>query len=165
MPNTENTDTQNVSEEILLEQQFNDLLLELNHNNQNDYFTCQKEFNTLTKEYILSISYKSNICVLALTKYTQQTPDHTKTISTHLDIDFLLDSIASTFVLSAAINSRLQSNGTIKLTLYPDVSECRTLKNTSFTLTFHVSNTKFNILGTPFQEKYVDSIKCSSHKR
>ena len=41
--------------------------------------------------------------------------------------------------------------------------ESRTLKNNSFTLTFHVSNTKFNILSTPFLEKYVDSIKCSSH--
>ena len=35
--------------------------------------------------------------------------------------------------------------------------------NTSFTLNFYVSNTKFNILGTPFLEKFVDSIKCSSH--
>ena len=70
---------------------------------------------------------------------------------------------ASTFVLSAAINSKLQSKGTVKLKLYPDVTESRTLKNTSFTLTFYVSNTKFNVLGTPFLEKYVDSIKCSSH--
>ena len=71
---------------------------------------------------------------------------------------------ASTFVLSAANNSRLQSNGTIKLTLNPDVSENINLKITSFTLTFLVSNTKFNILGTLFLEKYVDSIKCSSRK-
>ena len=28
---------------------------------------------------------------------------------------------------------------------------------------FHVSNTIFNILGTPFLEKYVDSIKRLSH--
>ena len=71
---------------------------------------------------------------------------------------------ASTFVLSAANNSKLQSKGTVKLyTLYPDVTESKTLRNTSFTITFHVANTKFNILGTPFLEKYVDSIKCSSH--
>ena len=70
---------------------------------------------------------------------------------------------ASTFVLSKANNSKLQSSGTIKLTLYPDVTEIRTLKNTSFTITFHVSNTKLNILGTPILEKYFDSIKCSSH--
>ena len=97
----------------------------------------------------------------------------------HLEIDFLLDSGAtlctlntdtwneikeyhklqlkgSTFVLSAA-------KGTIKLTHYTEVTDSRTLKNTSFTITFHVSNTKFNILSTPFLEKYVDSIKCSSH--
>ena len=50
-----------------------------------------------------------------------------------------------------------------KLTLYPDVTESRTLENTSLTLTFHVSNTKFNILGTHFLEKYVDSMKGLSH--
>ena len=104
----------------------------------------------------------------------KKTPDHKKKIfPPHLETNFLLDSgatlnilntdtrneikeyhklqlKASTFVLSAAINSKVQSNGTIELTLYPDVTESRTLKNTSFTLTFHVSNTKFNILGTPF---------------
>ena len=52
----ENTDTQNVSEEKLLEQQFNDLLLELNQDNQDEYVNCQEEFNTLTEEYILSTS-------------------------------------------------------------------------------------------------------------
>ena len=70
---------------------------------------------------------------------------------------------ASTFVFSAAYNSKLQLNGTVNLTLYPDVTGNRTLRNTSFILTFHVSNTKFNILETPFLEKYIDSIKCSSH--
>ena len=70
---------------------------------------------------------------------------------------------ASTFVLSAANNSNLQSNGAVKLKLYSDVTESRTLRNTSFTIIFHVRNTKFNILGTPFLEKYIDSIKCSSH--
>ena len=184
MSYTENTDTQNVSEETLLEQQINDLLLELNQDNQDEYFNCQEEFNTLTEEHILSTSCKSNIWVLPLTIYTQQTLDHTKTISSpHLEIDFLLDSSAtpkvlnhdnrkeikeyhkrqlkaSLSVLSAANNSRLQSKGTVKLTLYPDVSEN---KNTSFTLTFHVSNTKINVLGTLLLEKYVESIKCSSH--
>ena len=130
---------------------------------------------------------KNNIWVLPLTIYTQQTHDHKRTISPpHLEIDFLLDSgvtlnllktdtwnqikeyhkiqlKASTFVLSAANNSKLKSKGTAKLTFYPDVTESRTLKNTSFTLTFHVSDTKFNILGTPFLEKYVDSIQCSYH--
>ena len=119
--------------------------------------------------------------------YTPQTPDPKRTISPpHLEIDFLLDSgailnilnngtwnetkeyhklqlKASTFVLSAANNSKLQSKGTVKLKLYPDVTESKTLRNIFFTLTFHVSNTKFNILGTPFLEKYVDSTKCSSH--
>ena len=47
--------------------------------------------------------------------------------------------------------------------MYPDATEGRTLKNTSFTLNFHVSKTKFNVLGTPSLEKYVDSIKCLSH--
>ena len=112
--------------------------------------------------------------MLPLTTYTQQTLHHKRTISPpHLDTDFLLDSGAtliklntdtwneikeyhklqlktSEFVLSAANNSKLQSKGTVKLTLYPDVTESRNLKNTSFTLTLHVSNAKFNILGTPF---------------
>ena len=111
--------------------------------------------------------------------YTQQTPDYRlyKTISpSHLEKDFLLNSSAtlnilnnniwnemkeyhklklqeSIFVLSAANNSKLQSNGTIKLTLYPDVTESSILSNTSFTLHFHVSNRKFKILGTPFLER------------
>ena len=72
---------------------------------------------------------------------------------------------APTFVLSAANNSRLQSNGTIKLFLYPDLSKSRTLNNTSFTLIFNVAITKFIILGTSFLEKYIDSIKCSSRTR
>ena len=119
--------------------------------------------------------------------YIPQTTDPEKTISPpHLEIDFLLDSgatlnilnndtwneikeyhklqlKASTFVLSAANNSKLQSNGTIKLKLYRDVTENKTLRNTSFTITFHVTNTKLKVLGTPFLEKYLDSIKCSSH--
>ena len=129
----------------------------------------------------------NKIWVLPLTIYTQQKPDYKKTISTpHLEIDSILDSgatlnilktnswnaikvykqlqlKASLFVLSAANNSNLQSYGTVKLRLYPDATEDRNLKNTSFTLTFHVSNTKYNILGTPFLEKNVESIKCSSH--
>ena len=125
--------------------------------------------------------------VLQLTIYTQQTLDHKRTISPpHPETDFLIESgatlnvlitdtwneiekyhklhlKASTFVLSTANNFKLQSKSTVKLTLYLDVTESRTLKNTSFTLTLHVSYTKFNILGTPFLEKYVDSIKCLSH--
>ena len=81
-----------------------------------------------------------------ITIYTQQTLDHKRTNSPpHLEIVFLLDSGAalnilntdtwneikefhklqlkrSTFVLSAANNSKLQSRGTVKLTLYPDVT-------------------------------------------
>ena len=143
MPNTQNTDTKNVSEKTLLEQPFNDLFLELNQDIQEDYFNCQEESITLTEEYILSTSCKSIIWVLPLTIYTQQTPDHTKTISPpHLEIDsgaslnVLKNDTwnkikeyhksqlkASPFVLSAANNSRLQSNCTIKLTLYPDNSQ------------------------------------------
>ena len=150
-PNTENIDTPNISEETLLEQQFNDLLLELNQETQDENFNCQEECNTLTEEYILSKSCKNNIFVLPLTIYTQQTPDHKITISPlHLEIDFLLDSgatlnilntdfwneikeyhklqiKATTFVLSAANKSKLQSSGTIKLTLYLDITESQTL--------------------------------------
>ena len=145
------------------------------------------ECNTLTESYILFNSCKNNIWVLPLKIYTQQTLDHKQTISPpSLEIDFLLASgatlnilntdtwnkikkchklqlKASTFVLSAAKNSKLQSKGTVKFTFYPAVTQSRTLKNTPFTLPFHVSNTKFNILVTPFLEKYVYSIKCSSH--
>ena len=75
----------------------------------------------------------------------------------------LPNSLLSTFALSAANNAKLRSKGTVKLTLYPDVTESRTLKKTSFTLIYQESNNKFNILGTPFLEKYVDSKKNSSH--
>ena len=77
----------------------------------------------------------------------------------HLEIDFLLDTgatlnilntdtwneikknhklqlNASTIVLSAANSSKIQSNGTKTLTIYPEVTESRNLKSTSFTLTF-----------------------------
>ena len=101
MSNTENADTQNVLEEKLLEQQFNDLLIELNPNDQYEYFNCQEKFNTLTEEYILSTSCKSYIWLLPLTIYTQQTLDYTKTVSPpHLKINFLLDSGATLNVLN-----------------------------------------------------------------
>ena len=130
---------------------------------------------------------KQYLCITTYNVHTPQTPDPKRTISPpHLEIDFLMFSgailnilkndtwneikeyhklqlNASTFVLSAANNSKLQSNGTVKLKLYPDVTESTTLRNTSFTITFHVTNTKFIILGTRFLEKNVDSIKCSSH--
>ena len=161
--------------------------MEFNQDTQDEYFNCQEECNTPTEKYILSTSCTRYIWVLPLTIYTQHTPDHTKKISPpHLEIDFLLDSgatlnilnndtwnkikeyhslrlKASTFVLSAANNTKLQSNGSIKLKLYPDLSVSRTLKDTSFTLIFHNSNRKFIILGTHFLENYVDSFRCSSH--
>ena len=94
--NTENTKTQNVSEEHLLEQQFNALLLEINQETQDKNFNCQEECNTLTEEYFLTTSCKSNVLVFPLTLYTQQTPDHTKTVSPpHLEIDFITDSGAT----------------------------------------------------------------------
>ena len=187
----EKNDSQNVSEETLLEQHFNDLFLELNQDTQEEYFNCQQEGNTLTEEYILSTPGKSNISVLSLTMYTPQSPDPRRTISPpHLGIDFLLNSDAtliilnndtwneikeyhqltfkaSTFVLSAANNSMrrqtaIKRNGKINI-LYPNVTESRLLRNTFFTIIFRVTNTKFNILGTPFLEKYLDSMKCSSH--
>ena len=120
--------------------------------------------------------------------YTQQTSDYTKTTSPpNLEIDFLLDSGATLhilnndtwneiwdyhklqlkaclFVILEANNSELQSNDTVKLTLYPDVTENRTLRKTNFARTLLLSNTKFNILGTPFPENFVESIKCLSHK-
>ena len=57
--NTENTDTTNVSEETLLEQQFNDLLLESNQDTQDEDFNCREECNTLTEEYLLSTYVKT----------------------------------------------------------------------------------------------------------
>ena len=83
MSNTEKTETQNVSEEHILEQQFNVLLLILNRDTQDEYSNCQEKCNTLTEEYILSTSCKSNVWVLPLTIYTQQTPNHTKKLLNH----------------------------------------------------------------------------------
>ena len=65
-----------MSEETLLEQQFNDLLLELIQDTKDEFFNCQEECKTLTNEYILCTSCESNICVLPLTIYTQQKPDN-----------------------------------------------------------------------------------------
>ena len=163
--NTEQTETQNASEERLLERQYNDLLSELNQNTQDKYFKCQMECNTHTGGYIFSTSCKINIWVLSLTLITKQTLDHMNTFSPpHLEIDLLIDSQATLkvlnndtwnenkeyfklqmealkLVLSAANTSKLQSNETVKLTLYPDVTENRTYQNNNFTLNFDVSNT------------------------
>ena len=99
--NTENEDTTNVSEETLLEQQFNYLLLELNQDTQDKYFNCQEQYNTLTEDNILSTSCKNILWVLPLTIYTQQTLDHKRTIyALHLDIDFLLDFGATRNILN-----------------------------------------------------------------
>ena len=57
--NTQNRETQNVSEEQFLEQQVNELLLELNQDTQDEKFNCQEEVNTLTEEHIISTDYKS----------------------------------------------------------------------------------------------------------
>ena len=42
MSNTENTETQNVSEKQILEQQFNDLLTEWNQDTQDEYINSKK---------------------------------------------------------------------------------------------------------------------------
>ena len=68
--NTENMETQSVSEEQFLQQQINELLLELYQDTQGEHFNCQEECNTLTEEFIFSISCKSNNCVLLLAIYT-----------------------------------------------------------------------------------------------
>ena len=130
--------------ETFLEQQFNDLLLALNQDNQGEYFNCQEKCNTLTEIYIFSTSCKSNIWVLPLTTYTQQTLDHKKTFSPpQLEIDLLLDSAATLNVLIMTLGMKL--------------------KNTTILLLHSFSNTKFNFLGTIFLEKNVDSVKCLSH--
>ena len=125
--------------------------------------------------------------VSPLAKYAQQTPDHTKTSPPpHLEIDFLIYSGAtfivlnndtwneikkyqksqsktSTFVLSAANNSRLPSNWTVKLIFYPDVTKHRTYCNIILKLTFQVSNTKFNNSRDTVSRIFNEAIKCSSH--
>ena len=99
--NTENADSSNVSEETILEQQFNDLLSVLNQVTQDEYFNCQEEWDTLAEDYILSTSCRKNIWVLPLTMYTQQTLDHERTISPpHPEIYSLLDSGATLNILN-----------------------------------------------------------------
>ena len=83
LSHTENNETQNASEETLLEQQFNDLLLELNQDTSDEYFNSKEKCNTLTEEYILSTSCKSNICVLPLTMYTHRKRQILKEQSLH----------------------------------------------------------------------------------
>ena len=108
--NTENVGTSNVSEETLLEQQFNDLFLELNQDTQDEYFDCQEECNTLTEDYTLSNSCKNNTWVLQLRIYTQQTLDHKRTISLpHLEIEFLVDSGAILNILILTLGTKSKS--------------------------------------------------------
>ena len=73
MSNTENAETQNVSEGKLFEQQFNDLLLELNQDTEDEYFNCQEECNTLTEELIHSTSCKSKLDITINNRYTTKT--------------------------------------------------------------------------------------------
>ena len=94
-------------------------------------------------------------------------------IETLLDIEIPIMKLKNTtnyrwkyrhfFSLPATNSSKLQSLGTIKIILSPDVTDYRTHRSINFILIFHVSNFKFNILGTPFIEKYVKTIKSSSH--
>ena len=48
-------------------------------------------------------------------------------------------------------------------TKHNSTTEYRTSRNSKFTLTIHVSTNKFNILGTPFRDIYVESKHFSSH--
>ena len=162
--------------------------MELNQDTQDEYFNRQEECNTLSEEFILSISCKTNLWLLPLAIFSQQTSDYPKTISpAHLEIDFLIDPRAtldvlnnewneiieyhnlqlkaSKFVLSAAKISQLQSQGSLKLNLYPDVTEYRSHQNVNFTLIFYVSNTEVNILGTPFLDKICRKKLLISHAR
>ena len=50
MSSTEHTELQKASQEQILEQQLNDLLLDLNQDTQDALFNCQEEYNTLTEE-------------------------------------------------------------------------------------------------------------------
>ena len=122
--------------------------MELNQDVPDEHFNCQEESNTLREEHTLSTSCKTNVWVLPLTLFTPPRSDKTKTISPpHLEIDFLIDSgatlkvfnndtwneikeyklqmKASAFALSAANNSKLKSHRTVKINLYPDVTEFR----------------------------------------
>ena len=58
--NKEGTKTQNNSEKQLLEQQFNDLLLDLNQYAQDEYFICQEECKISTEEYFLRFLHPVN---------------------------------------------------------------------------------------------------------
>ena len=71
------------------------------HNQHTQPIQCQEKSNTLTEAYTLSTSCKSNIWLLPLTKYTKQTPDHTKTVSPlYPETDFLKDSGATPNILN-----------------------------------------------------------------
>ena len=98
---TEHNRSRNVSRELFLEQQFNDLLLELNQEIQDEYFKCQEECNLLTEKHNFSASCKSKIGALPLRLYTKESSDQTGTISPpHIEIDFLMDSGATLTVLN-----------------------------------------------------------------
>ena len=64
-----------------------------------------------------------------------------------------------------ANGSKLQSHGTVKLTIYPDLTEYRTHQSINFKLTFHLSDTKINILGgTALLEKSVETFHLTHNR-
>ena len=73
-----------------MEQQFYDLLIELNQDTHNECFNSLDDCNTLTEKYICSTSCKKpDWNFTPYTFYITHTPYHTKRISeTHLEIDF-----------------------------------------------------------------------------
>ena len=90
---SETTETQNVSEQQLHEQNFKDLQLDLNRDKKDEYFNCQEGSNALTEFYILSTSCKTKIWKLLLTLYTLKTNGHNRRISPpHFELYFLIDS-------------------------------------------------------------------------
>ena len=159
---TEHTETQIVSKDQLLEQQFNDLFLELKIH--------QMIILTDRKNVMLSLKNTPFLhCAKIKLGYYQhihnrhlilkeEFPHH------HLKLTFFIDSgailnalnnetwndirefyklqLRHQHLISQQQNSKLHSKATVKLTLYPDVIENRTSRNIIFTLNFHVSNTK-----------------------
>ena len=65
-------------------------------------------------------------------------------------------------VFLVANNAKLNSNRTLKLDLFPNVTGSCRYQNTSFALSLYVSITEFNILQTKFPEKIVEFLIVQS---
>ena len=67
--------------------------------------------------------------------------------------------------LAAAINTKIETLGTINLNVTPErISNSRSNPHPIFNIFFYVTQCNHNILGTPFFKEYIETIKVKTNK-